>query len=405
MAGARRGADMKAPPRHADERRPVIAAADALSPFGLGLDALWHGTSAAQTAIDKVDRFATERFTARQAALVAGLNPTAADSLVVQMLQRLIPRPAFPPDAALLLATTVGEIDLMEKSVLRRQDDGQAGRPDLFLERVLHRIWPKRDPTGAQTPARIVSAACASSSLALAEAASMIRGGEHEAVLVLACDSVTEFVFSGFSALMALDPQCARPFDLSRKGLTLGEAAAWALVASAERARRENWPVLGAIAGYASACDAHHMTGPARDGDGLARAIEQALRLARREPSAVAAIAAHGTGTIYNDSMEMQAFQRVFQDAPRPVFSVKGAIGHTLGAAGLLEALLALRCLREKCALPTAGLQDPDPAARGWVAATPAPLPARKPCILSTNSGFGGLNTALVLELCHEHSF
>jgi 3-oxoacyl-[acyl-carrier-protein] synthase II len=213
-------------------------------------------------------------------------------------------------------------------------------------------------------------------------------------------DIVTEFVFSGFSALKALSPQPCRPFDRERSGLSLGEGAAALLLMSEERALREGREKLGAVLGGAVVNDANHITAPSRDGSGLAEAIAQALRAAGTGAGSMAAVCAHGTGTIHNDLMELKAFSRVFGGDRTPVFSVKGAIGHTLGAAGGIEAVISLRALREGSIPPTAGFVNPESGAEGLVSSRPVGIAGRH--LLSTNSGFGGVNAAVVLEGASE---
>ena len=148
----------------------------------------------------------------------------------------------------------------------------------------------------------------------------MIRNGHADCVLVVACDSVTEFIFSGFSSLMALDREPARPFDRNRAGLNVGEAAAYALIMSEERAARENRPVLGTMAGWGLSDDANHMTGPSRESEGLILAISKALGLGRHRPRRGGFhLSAHGTGTVYNDARwKCGLFEAVFKDASRP---------------------------------------------------------------------------------------
>jgi 3-oxoacyl-[acyl-carrier-protein] synthase II len=239
----------------------------------------------------------------------------------------------------------------------------------------------------------VVSSACASSAAALTRAASMIRHGEAKQVLVVTCDGISEFVYSGFSALLSLCDTPARPFDARRSGLTLGEAAAWALVTSADS------PAAGesatAILGWGNTADAVHMTAPHRDATGLSRAVSRARVMANCAPDTIAFIAAHGTATIYSDAMELLAFRRAL-GMPRPVFSVKGAVGHTLAAAGLVQILVAGRALAQGLIPPTVGLQTPDPCATGWAHAEPVPVGGATRA-LSTNSGFGGVNTAIIL--------
>ncbi len=224
----------------------------------------------------------------------------------------------------------------------------------------------------------------------------MIRNNHADCVLVVACDSITEFIFSGFSSLMALDREPARPFDKHRAGLNVGEAAAYALLMSEERAARENRPVLGTLAGWGLSDDANHMTGPSRESEGLILAISKALASAGAGPGDVGFISAHGTGTVYNDQMEMRAFRSVFKDAKRPVYSIKGGIGHTMGAAGLVEMIIALRALKERIVPPTVNLTEPDDDARGWVSGGQQAFRAGA-FALVTNAGFSGVNTALVL--------
>ena len=299
-------------------------------------------------------------------------------------------RSQIPQDASLILASTVGEIDLLERALLT----GEGAPEDSLLTTLLGRV---RRLSCVRGRGSVVSAACASSTAALAHAGRRIRQGREDAVLVVACDSVTEFVFSGFSSLMALDPERARPFDRGRKGLTLGEAAGVALVMSLDRARREDRPVLAEIAGWGLSGDANHMTGPSRDGQGLALAIEKAVGSAGISPDEIASICAHGTATVYNDAMEMKAFRRVFGGRKVPAYSVKGAIGHTLGAAGMIEVLLCIRSMADRVVPGTIGLEEPEDMAEGWV--SPDPLSLRPAgCTLSTNSGFGGLNAALILR-------
>ncbi len=369
--------------------KAVVVAFDAATACGAGLAEAWPAIRDGRRAFSELTRFPAGHLASRLAATAAGLNPRARDSLAMQLLRPLLARlrPAIPADALLLLATTAGEVDRLERHVLLGQGDPEASRPDRLLARV-KRLCGVR-------AGRLVSAACASSSTALALGAGLIETGRREAVVVVACDAVTEFVHAGFSALMALDPDGARPFDRDRRGLTVGEAAGVAVLLREDRAAREGRPRLGTVAGWGLASDANHMTGPSRDGDGLACAIEAALRRASAGPEAVGSICAHGTGTPYNDAMEMRAFGRVFA-RPAPVYSVKGAIGHTMGAAGLVEAAVALTAMKAGVAPATAGLRTAAPEAAGWVAPEPVPLPPGR-LALSTNSGFGGVNAALVL--------
>ena len=369
--------------------KPVVVSADMLTPYGKGIDACWQGLLAGQSALSRVSRFKTAAFHSDYAGIISGLRYHEQTSLVMQMLQSLFEGIAVPEDAKLLLATTKGEIDLLEQSMLENKGDVA----DAVASRLIRKV---AGLTNARGGGLVLSAACTSSAAAAAHAAAMVRNGHADCVLVVACDSVTEFIFSGFSSLMALDKQPARPFDKYRAGLNVGEAAAYALIMSEERAVRENRTVLGTIAGWGLSDDANHMTGPSRDSEGLILAITKALASAGIGPDDVGVISAHGTGTLFNDQMEMRAFHTVFQDRERPVYSIKGGIGHTMGAAGLVEMIIALCALRERKSPPTVNLKDPDDDARGWVSDRQQPV-REQTLALVTNAGFSGVNTALLL--------
>ena len=369
----------------------VVVACDLVSPYGWGVASCWEGLFSGDSAIRRIDRFPTGSLRTDKAALVAGLDPDADESLVMQMVRPLLERsaPALPEDARLLLATTNGEIEFLERSVLHGSPDASGSRPDLLAGRI-------QNLCGLQEPGVVVCAACASSSAAVAAGAGMIRDGVRDCVLVVASDNVSEFVASGFSALMALDRDMARPFDRRRSGLSLGEAAAFVLLMSDERASREGRPVFAEIAGWGLTSDANHMTGPSRDGSGLALALDKALQSAGIPEEEVASISAHGTGTEYNDSMEMKAFKSVFKKRSLPTYSVKGGIGHTMGTAGLVDIIVAIETLRKKAIPPTVNLRDVDEEAVGWV--SPESVACDGEVTVSTNSGFGVINCAVVLR-------
>ena len=141
--------------------------------------------------------------------------------------------------------------------------------------------------------------------------------------------------------------------------------------------------------------DANHITGPSRDGNGLARSIKKTLTAANLTSADIGVISAHGTGTAYNDSMEMKAFKSVFK-TPVPIYSIKGGIGHTMGAAGIIEIIIAAKAIEEKLIPPTIGLIQPDEESKGWVNKNPKSNKAKY--ALSVNAGFGGINTAIIVE-------
>ncbi len=371
-----------------------LVAQELLSAYGRGVarcaDGLLAGQSALRPAVGREGPAAvTAQFTG---AIPPGELPVAGVGRFAALLRAGMAGMDVPADAPIYLATTAGAVDELESAVFAGAEfAGQGGFSQLpGLAAAALGVAPER--------IQVVSSACASSTAALALAAGAIRRGETECALVVGADIVSEFVLAGFSALMAVDPDGAHPFDADRKGVALGEAFAAALLMRGDRAAREGRSCLGAVAGWSLTCEANHLTGPSRDGAPLAEAICGALDMAGAAPLDVAAICAHGTGTVYNDQMELLAFRRAFGAAPRPTFSVKGGMGHVLGAAGLAEALLVLEFLRRGRVPPTVGLRRAADDAAGWVSAEPRPVDSAGIAI-STNSGFGGTNAAVALTL------
>ncbi len=243
------------------------------------------------------------------------------------------------------------------------------------------------------------SIACASGTHAVGLALELIRLGHADAFVVGGAETVCEFVVSGFNCLRATTTDAVRPFDRRRDGLAVGEGAAILVVEAAEPARARGVQPRVEVAGTGLSGDATHMTAPARDGTGAARAMEAALADAHLEAAAIDFVSAHGTGTVYNDAMEVAAINRVFgENAPRiPVNSIKGAIGHTLGAAGAFEAIMSVKVVTEGVIPPTANCEELDPACSLDVVRG-AWRRRAVDAVLSTSSAFAGNNAAIVLR-------
>jgi 3-oxoacyl-(acyl-carrier-protein) synthase len=315
--------------------------------------------------------------------MVQGLEAALGSHERLQgLLARLFDNvPALPARTALFCATTKGSVD----ELLADSTGPWRGQP-ADLGGVL------AGQLGLAHTHQVVSGACASGAVAIMQAAMQLAGGECEAALVVGVDLLSRFVLGGFASLQALSATGCRPFDAGRDGLSLGEAGGWLLLTTAREAARRQWPVLARLAGYGLSCDATHITAPCRQASGLIRALGQATAGGSRP---VGGVSGHGTGTSYNDAMEMVAFSRMWPEPP-PVHSVKGAIGHCLGAAGVIEAALAIRSLDEAILPPTVGLRHTENNVIPLSGSEPLPLV--HPSVLSCNSGFGGINGALLFE-------
>jgi len=374
-----------------DHRHALVTDVAVVTALGKRLGDLWGGLLRKETAIRAILRFRVEQghYTSKIAAIIDDLVPLPGRSLLIALLDRLVDQMGpVPADTVLITATIKSGIDHLESECRGRP----TGRRDFLLTSLADHLSARLGLTNSGT---CISASCASSTIAVARGAALIASGQAEAVLVCCADIVSEYVFSGFSALKALAPGPCRPFDCDRQGLSLGEGAAALLLVSAARAEHEGRNRLGTICGWGITNDANHITAPVRGGAGLALAIDKALTSAQIVPDEIGAVCAHGTGTIYNDRMELDAFRRIFHQRRLPVFSVKGAIGHTLGAAGGLETALSLKALATSTAPPTIGFATPEDGAQGQVSAERQTIAGD--FLLTTNSGFGGINAALVL--------
>jgi 3-oxoacyl-[acyl-carrier-protein] synthase II len=377
--------------KNREYRGVVVTDAAAVTALGTNLESLWQGLMAGKTAIRPIKRFAVDQdhYIAKIAAHIDDLKSSGGRSMLQDLLDRLfLGMGSVPSDAALMTATIKSGADNLESFCCGKQVNFQ----DVLLSAIAENAGTK---LGLSCNGICVSASCASSTIAVAYGAALIESGRADAVLVCCGDLITEYAFAGFSALKALSPFPCRPFDRDRRGLSLGEGAAALLLMNAARAQRENRDQLGSVLGWGIANDATHITAPARSGRGLVQAVDRALRSAKSKPEEITAISAHGTGTVYNDLMELNAFRQVFGDRKVPMYSIKGAIGHTLGAAGGLEIILGLKALSARMIPPTVGFSKPEKGAEGQV--SPGPQPVSGNYLLTTNSGFGGVNAALVL--------
>lgn len=250
-------------------------------------------------------------------------------------------------------------------------------------------------------PARtaVVCTACSSGAAAIALGAAWIRQGRARAVLAGGVDALCWLTFAGFDALGALDPAPCRPFDRSRGGLTLGEGAAFLVLEREDLARARGAQTLCFLDGWALGSEAHHITQPEPSGAAAGRLITLALRRAGSEPDAVGYVNAHGTGTPHNDLAESRALNSALGERARsvPVSSTKGQLGHTLGAAGAIEAVVTVMALVWGRIPPTAGLTCVDPEIRLRLPTVETPFGAEDTA-LSSSFGFGGAGVVLALR-------
>ncbi|HMK64516.1 MAG TPA: beta-ketoacyl synthase N-terminal-like domain-containing protein [Thermodesulfobacteriota bacterium] len=313
-------------------------------------------------------------------------NYTRLEMLHILSISKVLKQSAVnirSPKTLIIMATTKGNIDLLEK-----------GRyPHIGQERLY--LWKLAETVqlffGAPNKPLVVSNACISGLLAILIGSRLIKAGIYDHIIITGGDLVTEFVVSGFQSFKSLSPDPCKPFDAEREGLSLGEGCS-TLVLSRDHSL-VGIPEKIVIAGGASSNDANHLSGPSRTGEGLYLAIRKTLTEAGLGPDDLDYISAHGTATAYSDEMEAQALSRAGLEAV-PVNSFKGYLGHTLGAAGGLESALLLYSLKNNFLFKSAGFNRPGTTQKINIIADHK-VQDLKVC-LKTASGFGGSNGALL---------
>ncbi len=290
----------------------------------------------------------------------------------------------IPPVDAVVMGTTTGGMALTETLLKSGVTDPAAfaRHPLASVAEDLARRFQCRGPV------LTVSTACSSGAVAVRMALELIRRGLARRVLAGGADSLCRLTYYGFKSLQLIDPAGARPLDVSRRGLSLAEAAAVLLLDA------EADPASVAVLGGGLSCDAFHPVRPQPQGDGALAAMAAALADAGLGPEAVDYINLHGTGTVDNDLSEARAIRRLFA-VPPPLSSIKGAAGHSLAAAGAVEAVAAALCVENGFVPGTVGLVRPDPALD--LAPLSAGGSAAISTVLSNSFGFGGNNACLVI--------
>ena len=383
--------DRKPTDRKATDRTPLhVGGTGAVSCFGAGAATLLDAVFAGRSGVRPLERLAgTDCLTDVAAEVPAEICARVENPLhLARVFAREAAREALAgsdwapdPDSILVVATTKADMS----GVLDSEGTGRGSGHRLALDLA--------KDLGFTTTPTAISTACASGLSALAFASRALRARRATRALVVGTDCLTPFVLRGFSALLALAPGQCQPFDRDRRGLNLGEGAgALVLTTHPDEARGPQ------LLGCGESNDANHITGPSRDGAGLALAIQRGLADARISAASISTIHLHGTGTPYNDAMECRAITSTFQTPP-PAAGSKAQIGHTLGAAGILESLITIESLRRRQTPGNFALTNPDPDHKLRLPRATEPLdPADDPADLALKvaAGFGGINAAIV---------
>jgi 3-oxoacyl-[acyl-carrier-protein] synthase-1 len=385
---------------------PITAVATA-NPLGLGLaptwQALWRGhhglrpndfeDSKVKTWIGRVENLEEQRMPDALRDYECRNNRLALLGLEQDDFTRAVEharRRYGPHRVGVLIGSTTSGILETELAYRRRRPDGSF--PDGVRYRQHQNLFSVSDCARRALqltgPAATVSTACSSSAKVFAGAARWITADLCDAVVVGGVDSLCFMTLYGFSSLGLLSDGPSRPCDVARNGLSIGEAAGFALL---ERPQRASSDV--SLIGYGESSDAYHMSTPEPEGQGAALAMRQALARAALAAHEIDYVNLHGTGTPANDIAEDKALCQVF-GRQTCCSSTKGATGHTLGAAGIMEAIISVLCLRHDWMIGTVNTQVVDPRLRAAILLTAQPRPLFR--VMSNSFGFGGNNCSLI---------
>ncbi len=406
-------------PQTPPARRVVVTGVGIVSPLGTGWDANASGFRTGRVAFREVTLFDVSKQRAKTAAEVELPDQMPRTRLSKRRNQRLERASKLFVLAALeawdqsnwqsvdslplVLGTTSGGMSLGEAYYRQATNAPQKrrGQPSRALQ-----YQPQRqaldlcDALGFSGPVTIIANACSSGANAIGHAWNLVRSGQCDRVFTGGYDALSQMVFGGFDSLQALSVSQCRPFDAARDGLGLGEAAAMLCLETLESAEKRGAKILGEVAGYGSAWDPHHLTQPHPEGAAAFAAMHAACSSGGIDPAEIDYVNAHGTGTPHNDSAEALAINRLLGARAKqvPVSSTKSSVGHSLGAAGAVEALVCLMALQGGWVPPTTTLQTVDSACGFRVVR--APEARRVDVALSNSFGFGGANASLVLRRC-----
>jgi 3-oxoacyl-[acyl-carrier-protein] synthase II len=387
----------------AERSRVWITGLGCVTPLGADPDALFDGLLEGRSGAGAVRSFDTSALP-NHVGCEAGDIAVPDAAIVADQAVRgagVDGRYEGTADLAVVVGTTMGDVSRFEaeraahpaEPADEADVDALASRPLDIMARTV------ADAYRLSGPVVTVPAACAAGNYAVGLAASLLIRGEAKAALAIGCEAFSRLAFVGFSRMRAMSSDLCRPFSRGRPGLLLGEGAAGLLLETEAAARARGAEPLAFVDGFGLSCDAFHITGPRQDGAGAAAAMTQALRRSGIAPAEIDYLNAHGTGTALNDRMESVAIHKVFGDRARavPVSSIKALIGHTLGAAGAIEAVASVLALRRGVIPPTWNFVEPDPECD--IDCVPnEPRPAKLIHVLSNSYAFGGNNSSLVLS-------
>lgn len=316
-----------------------------------------------------------------------------------------------PYELGVIYGSGIGGLTTIQDQVIKMHDKGPQRVSPMFVPTSIVNMAAGNISIrlGAKNISTSIVTACSSGTNAIGEAYRQIKEGRAQVMITGGSEaSVNEIGIAGFAALTALTTEADKekaslPFDTNRSGFVMGEGGATLILESLEHAQERGAKILGEVVGYGSTSDAYHMTSPDPDGEGAARAMQQAIAEAQITPAQIGYVNAHGTATPSNDSSESHAINKVFgEDSSVKVSSTKSMTGHLLGAAGAIEAIATIAALQTGTLPPNIGLTDQDPECKVNVVRKGDEQEVDLEYAISNSFGFGGHNAVLTFKKWSE---
>lgn len=407
------------------KRRVVITGMGAVTPIGNTIEEFWNGIKQEKTGIDTITKFDCTDYKVKLAAEVK--NFVAKERMDFKSAKRMATFSQFAVAAAkeafedskldmeledpfrtgVIIGSGIGSLQVVEQTYSQILNKGPSRVNPLMVPLMISNMAAGNVAIqlGLKGKCTSVTTACATGTHAIGDAFRAIQYGDADVILAGGTESsICPTAVAGFTSLTALttstDPEKASiPFDQNRSGFVIGEGAGVLVLEELEHAQKRGAHIYAELAGYGATCDAYHITSPAEDGSGAAKAMLLAMEEAKVSPSEIDYINAHGTSTHHNDLFETRAIKLALGDAAYhvPINSTKSMIGHLLGAAGAVECITCVKSIEEEYIHPTVGSEIPDEEC-DLQYTFGSPIQKEIRYVLSNSLGFGGHNATLLLK-------
>lgn len=405
--------------------RVVVTGVGVITPLGNTVEKFWNSLINGESGIDTVTKFDVSEFPTKVAAEVKDFEPTLyIDKKEARRMDRFIQFAVASAKLALedsqidlskvdlnrfgvIYGTGIGGMETLENQIKIMYEKGPGKVSPFFIPMMIANMAAGQIAItfGLKGINETIVNACASSTNAIGEAFKAIQRGEADLIVTGGTEAaITPMSFAGFCAMKAMstneDPKKAsRPFDLNRDGFVMGEGSASLILESLEHAQKRGAKIYAEIIGYGATDDAYHITAPAPEGEGAARAMEAALKDGKVSFEMIDYINAHGTSTEYNDKFETMAIKKVFKDHAYKLYvsSIKSMVGHLLGAAGAVEAVATVLTIKNGIIPPTINYETPDPECDLNYVPNEA-IEKEVNYAISNSFGFGGHNGTILFK-------